>query len=247
MENWQERTERLIGKENIQKIENIKIVILGVGGVGGFVFESLVRSGVKNIAIVNEDKISYSNINRQIIANLETIGKYKTDEIKKRAEKINENINVYNLNVKLTKDNLESIIEYIEKNIGKIDYIIDAIDDIPVKIENIIFCKKKNIKCITSMGAGFKLDTRKIKDEPIFKTKTCKLAKKIRSELKRFLKSEKNVNSLKEKDFKDIIAVYSEEETINTKEKSEVASMIFVPASFGIRIAEIVIRDIIDM
>lgn len=247
MENWQERTERLIGKENIQKIANTNIVILGVGGVGGFVFEALVRSGVKNIAIVNEDKISSSNINRQIIANTNSIGKYKTDEIKKRAEEINKNINVFNINIKLTKYNLSSVIEEIEKNIGKIDYIIDAIDDIPVKIENIIFCKKKNIKCITSMGAGFKLDTRKIKDGSIFKTKTCKLARKIRLELKKFLKSEKNVDSLKEKDFKDIIAVYSEEETIDIKEKSEVASMIFVPASFGIRIAEIVIRDIIDM
>lgn len=247
MEDWQDRTKKLIGKEKQNKIQNTKIAIFGLGGVGGFVFEALLRSGVKNLAIVDGDNISNSNLNRQIIASIDNVGKSKVKEFEKRAKSINKDANIYALNKKITENNLEEILEDIEKNIGKLEYIIDAVDDLKVKVKNILICQEKNIKCISSMGAGFKLDTRKIKDENIFKTKTCRLAKKIRAELKKFLKSEKNTKNLKEKDFKNIIAVYSEEDMIDIEDKKTVASMIFVPASFGIRIAEICIRDIIQI
>ncbi len=240
MENWQDRTEKLIGKENINKIQNKNIAVFGVGGVGGFVVEALVRSGVQNIAIVCMDEVSLSNINRQIIADTKTLGKYKTDVFKERILNINKEANVYNLNIKITKDNLEEIIEKIELNIGKLDYIVDAIDDVDAKIATIIYAAKHQIKCISSMGAGFKLDVDKIKSANILKTKECKLAKKIRQRLNKEIKE----GNIKKEELKNILAVYSEEQ-IEKKESDEVASMIFVPAVFGLKIANIIIKDII--
>ena len=240
MENWQDRTEKLIGKENINKIQNKNIAVVGVGGVGGFVVEALVRSGVQNIAIVCMDEVSLSNINRQIIADTKTVGKYKTDVFKERILNINEDANVYNLNIKITKDNLEEIIEKIELGIGKLDYIVDAIDDVDAKIATIIYAAKHQIKCISSMGAGFKLDVDKIKEANILKTKECKLAKKIRQRLNKEIKE----GNIKKEELKNVLAVYSEEQ-IEKKESDEVASMIFVPAVFGLKIANIIIKDII--
>lgn len=240
MENWQDRTEKLIGKENINKIQNKNIAVFGVGGVGGFVVEALARSGVQNIAIVCMDEVSLSNINRQIIADTKTLGKYKTDVFKERILNINKDANVYNLNIKITKDNLEEIIEKIELVIGKLDYIVDAIDDVDAKIATIIYAAKHQIKCISSMGAGFKLDVDKIKAANILKTKECKLAKKIRQRLNKEIKE----GNIKKEELKNILAVYSEEQ-IEKKESDEVASMIFVPAVFGLKIANIIIKDII--
>lgn len=247
MEKWEDRTVRLIGKENFEKIKEKVVLIFGVGGVGGIALEALVRSGISNIGIVNMDKVSVSNINRQIIANTKTVGKYKTDVFKERLKDINPDLNIYALNKKITIENLEEIIKDVKKHFGKIDYIIDAIDDVPVKIENIIYCAKEDINLIVSMGAGFKMDTSKVRVSNIFKTKSCKLAKKIRKSINNFLKNE---NILNKENFKKIIAVYSEEETMKAKVsdgKNDVASMMFVPASFGLKIAELVIKDIIEV
>lgn len=249
MEKWEDRTVRLIGKENFEKIKDKVVLIFGVGGVGGIALEALVRSGISNIGIVNMDKVSASNINRQIIANTKTVEKYKTDIFKERLKDINPDLNIYALNEKITIKNLEEIIKDVKKHFGKIDYIIDAIDDVPVKIENIIYCAKENVNLIVSMGAGFKLDTSKVSVSNIFKTNSCKLAKKIRKSINDFLKQE-NKNVLNKENFKKITAVYSEEETMKPTvldNKNDVASMMFVPAAFGLKIAELVIKDIIEI
>lgn len=251
MEDWKERTRLLIGDENIKRIESKTVLVLGAGGVGGFVIESLVRSGIKNLGIICDGVVSNSNINRQIIAKVDTVGQNKTELFEKRLKEINPNINIYTIHKTITPENLESLINEVTKNIGKIDYIIDAIDSLDAKVENVIYCVKNNIKLYISMGAGFKLDTTKIKHSNIFNTKVCKLAKKIRQNLSRRIKEE----NLNKEDFKNAVAIFSEEEKTNYKDEKEndeenkntnVASMIFIPASFGIKIASLVILDIIN-
>lgn len=220
-----DRLESLIGKENLNKLQNIKIVIVGIGGVGGYVLEGLVRSGVMNITLIDGDKIDPTNLNRQIISTSNNIGELKVNEAAKRVLQINPNVIVNKFSIFLTKENIQDIIG------NDFDYVVDACDDVDVKIELIKFCYKNNIKIISSMGTAKKLDGTKFKIDTLNNTKYCPLAKKIRKSL-----------SLDEQKYTTV--VYSEEVQ---KDINVLGSISYVPAIAGLLICNAIINDIIKI
>lgn len=213
----------LIGKEKVEKIKNLNILIIGIGGVGGYTLESLVRSGVENITIIDNDVIDSTNLNRQIITTTKNIGKYKVDEAIKRSKEINPNINIIGIKEYLTKENISLIYD------NKYDYIIDACDTTDTKIELIKECTKNNIKLISSMGTAKKTDASKLQITTLDKTSYDKLAKKIRKELT-------------SKEMKQTIVVSSIEEC---KDINVLGSTSYLPGIAGLLITNYIINDII--
>ena len=220
-----DRLESLIGKENLNKLQNIKIAIVGIGGVGGYVLEGLVRSGVMNITLIDGDKIDPTNLNRQIISTSNNIGELKVNEAAKRVIQINPNVIVNKFSIFLTKENIQEIID------NDFDYVIDACDDVDTKIELIKFCYKNDIKIISSMGTAKKLDGTKFKIDTLNNTKYCPLAKKIRKSL-----------SLDEQKYTTV--VYSEEVQ---KDINVLGSISYVPAIAGLLICNAIINDTIKI
>lgn len=220
------RTEKLIGEENIEKLKQAKVAIFGVGGVGGFVLEGLVRSGIGNIDIYDKDIIDISNINRQIIALHSTIGKDKVEIAKQRALDINPNIHINVYKIFYGEDTSSKI------NLADYDYIIDAIDTVKSKLELIKRAREADVKIISCMGTGKKMDPTRFEITDISKTSVCPLAKIIRKELKK-----ENIHHLK--------VLYSKEEPIKNDE-NVTSSISFVPSVAGLIIAGEVIKDIID-
>ena len=233
MVNWLDRTEMLIGKENVKKLQNSHVVVFGLGGVGSYVVEGLVRAGISYISIIDKDIVDVTNINRQIIADIETVGKSKVDVEEERILKINSNAHVSKIKEFVNKNNLEEIIEKIIKlqNIVTINYVVDAIDTVSSKLEIIKYCNAHNIKLISCMGTGNKLDASKFEITDISKTSVCPLAKVIRKELKKL-----NIQHLK--------VLYSKEEPLKTNTASP-ASISFVPSVAGLLIAGEIVRDMI--
>lgn len=233
MENRFSRTEILIGKDKIKKLEQSSVAIFGVGGVGGYVCEALARSSVGTFYLIDKDTVSISNINRQIIATTKTIGMDKTKVMKDRILDINPNAKVEVYNRFFLPENS------MDFDFSKFDYVIDAVDTVAAKLELIKRCDKENIPIISSMGAGNKLDPTMFKVSDIFNTKVCPLAKVVRRELRKL-----GIEKLK--------VVYSEEEPIrnydiNIKREDIVpGSIAFVPSSVGLIIAREVIKDIIS-
>lgn len=221
-----ERLERLIGKDNLQKLNNRIIAIVGVGGVGGYVVETLIRNGIENIIIIDKDVVDTTNKNRQIIADDTSINKSKVDVFKKRILSINKDCNVICLNIFLNEDNKKELFKY------DIDYLIDACDTVQTKIMLIRECLNRNIKIISSMGTGNKLDPKKLQITTLKKTSYDPLAKVIRHE----------INKLKIND--DIIVLSSSEETIKTHTRAP-GSYSVVPNTAGILIADYIIKDIL--
>jgi len=217
---------KLIGENNLDKLKNSTIAVIGLGGVGGYSVEALARSGVGSIIIVDYDTIDVTNLNRQIISTTSNIGKSKVEEYQKRIKEINPDTNVIAIDKKLDISNIEEILKY------KIDFLIDAIDDIPVKQELIKKCLTNNINIISSMGTGNKINPSKLEITDITKTSYDPLAKKIRKYLK--------TNDIKGK----LSVVYSKEQ--NQKFEGSIPSMIFVPATAGIMAANYVIKKIIE-
>ena len=218
------RLESLVGEENISKIKKLKVLVLGIGGVGGYTVESLVRSGVENITLVDGDTIKPSNINRQIIATSRNNNKYKTKEWKKRIKRINPNAIVNIINTHISEDNMEVLFSI------NYDYIIDCCDTSKVKIKLIKECHDKGIKLISSMGMANKMDATKIMISTLDKTETDPLAKKIRGEIKN-----KEIMS-------DVVVVYSNEKPINS---TMLGSTAYVPAVAGLYITNYIINDVI--
>lgn len=221
------RTRLLYGVDAIKKLNSSKVIIFGLGGVGGYVFEALLRTGVLNIDIVDFDKINLTNINRQIIATKNTLGKFKTDAFVKRALEINEKANITPYNIFYSNETKEI-------DFKKYDYIVDAIDSVKSKIELIKTAKSYNVPIISSMGAGFKTDISKIKADDIYSTSYCPLARVMRNELKKI-------------GIKNLKTVFSTEIPKKTKNDTDgiVASSIFVPAVFGLLLAKNVVDDLI--
>jgi len=222
-ENWKDRTEKLIGKEAIEKLEKAKVIIYGIGGVGGYVVEALARAGVGNLSLVDPDKISVSNINRQIHSNFKTVGKSKIEVMKERILEINPKANVEIFNPKELNFEEQDLID------NTYSYVVDAVDTVKTKLKVIEKAKKEGVKIISAMGAGNKLDCNFIVSD-IEKTEVCPLAKVIRKELKK-------------KNIKDVKVVYSKEEPV-IKERIP-ASISYVPGVMGLIIAGEVIKDII--
>lgn len=230
------RTEMLIGKDAVEKLNNSRVAVFGVGGVGGYVVEALSRAGVGNIDIIDNDTISVSNLNRQIIALNSTIGKNKVDVLKARLLDINPNLKVETYKCFFTRN--------AEFDFSKYDYVVDAIDTVVGKLELIIRAKSANVPIICSMGTGNKMNPTMFEVADISKTSVCPLAKVIRQELKkRRIKKVKVVYS-KEIPLKPIV---TEDMDVETKGgRIAPASNSFCPAVAGLIIASEVIKDLID-
>ena len=239
------RTELLIGEEGIDKLQNSKVMIFGVGGVGSFAAEALTRTGIGTIVIVDNDTVDVSNLNRQIHATRETIDRDKVEVMRERMLLINPECNVIPMQVFLTADNMEEIVT------EDIDYIIDAIDSVTSKLALAEYCYRNEINLIASMGTGNKIDPSQFKVSDIHKTKVCPLAKVMRVELKK-----RGVKKLK--------VVYSEELPIKPQspqveapkkvegeeikrlsKRQSPGSMSFVPGVAGMILASQVVRDLI--
>lgn len=219
------RLEILIGNKK-ELITNKTVVIVGLGGVGGYALEALVRSSVGKIIIVDFDVIDKSNLNRQILTNVHNIGLKKVDVAERRIHDINPTCVVTKIDAFLTKENIAELFN------EKIDYVIDACDTVETKKELIRFCLRKNIKLISSMGTANKLDPTKLEIIDIRKTSYDPLAKIIR----KMVKDEK----IKEK----VMVVSSTEQPIKTSTKT-LGSTSFVPATAGLLCASYVINDIL--
>ena len=229
------RTEMLIGKDAVEKLNNSRVAVFGVGGVGGYVVEALSRAGVGNIDIIDNDTISVSNLNRQIIALNSTVGKNKVDVLEARLLDINPNLKVETYKCFFTRNT--------EFDFSKYDYVVDAIDTVVGKLELIIRAKSANVPIICSMGTGNKMNPTMFEVADISKTSVCPLAKVIRQELKkRRIKKVKVVYS-KEIPLKPIV---TEDMDVETKGgRIAPASNSFCPAVAGLIIASEVIKDLI--
>ncbi len=225
------RTEQLLGKEYMEKLGQARVAIFGVGGVGSFVAEALVRTGIGNIFLIDYDIIDISNINRQIHATVKTIGMAKVEVMKDRLLDINPKVNVSVFREKYDQNTRHLLLSH------QYDYIVDAIDMVSSKVDLIVESKKHKIPIISSMGAGNKLDPTRFKLGDIYSTKVCPLARVMRNELRK-----KNV--------KDLKVVWSEEEPrpINLENskirKAIPGSVAFVPSVAGLIIASEVVKDI---
>lgn len=232
------RTELLIGKEGVEKLQNSKVAIFGIGGVGSFVAEGLARAGVGNFILVDNDDVDITNLNRQLHALHSTVGKYKVDLMKERILDINPNAKVDTYKTFYMPDNKDNILD------NTVTYIVDAIDTITAKIELALDAEKLNIPIIASMGTGNKLDPTKFEITDISKTSVCPLAKVMRKQLR-------------ERGIKKYKVLYSKEGPIKpdeelereciegTNKKQVPGSISFVPSVAGLIIAGEVIKDII--
>lgn len=228
-----QRTEMLLGYDGVENLENSKVAVFGVGGVGGYTAEALARSGVGSIDLYDSDRVSLSNINRQIAALHSTVGKYKADVMKERILDINSCAEVNAYKVFYLPENAD------DYPLDKYDYVVDAIDTVSAKIELICRCDRLGVPIISAMGAGNKLDPTAFKIADIYSTKMCPLAKVMRRELK-------------SRDIKSLKVVYSEEKakkpeiklSDSENNKPVPGSVSFVPSVAGLIIAGEVIKDL---
>lgn len=231
MSNPFERSELVLGAEGMKKLANSTVAVFGIGGVGSFTAEVLVRTGLGKIILIDYDIIDITNINRQIHATSKTVGKFKVDVMKERLLDINPELEIVVYKEKYNVDTKAMLIS------PEYDYVVDAIDMVSSKIDLIIECKKLDIPVISSMGAGNKLDPTKFKVGDIHSTKMCPLAKVMRTELRR-------------REINDVKVVWSEEvpKKINLEKsnlrKAVPGSIGFVPSVVGIIIGSEVIKDI---
>lgn len=236
MEEIFNREELLIGKENMKKLQTKKVAVFGLGGVGSYVVEGLVRAGITKFILIDFDKIEITNINRQIIATHNTVGRYKVDVEEERIKDINPNTNI------------EKYIEFIGKENGNLelfnkikdaDYIVDAIDTVSAKIKIIEFAKNNNINIISALGTGNKIDPTKLKIDDIYNTKICPLAKVIRKELKK--REISSLNVLFSEEDKKII-----KNDVEVGKNKKIGSISYVPSIAGLLISYKIINDFIN-
>ena len=235
MEDKFSRTEMLIGTEGMEKLNDAKVAVFGLGGVGSFVCEGLARSGVGNFVLVDFDKVDKSNINRQLIATVKSIGKYKVDLMKERILDINPDANVEVYREFYLKDSPTDIIT------EDLTYVVDCVDTVLAKVAIVCDCNDVGVPVISAMGAGNKLDPTKFEVADIYETTVCPLARIMKKDLRK-----RNIEKLK--------VVYSKEEPINTNDcpinqdrKYKIkGSVSFVPSVAGLTIAGEVIKDIVE-
>lgn len=222
-----ERLSKVIGTDSVNLLNNKSVLVLGCGGVGGYVVEALARSNIGTLILVDFDKVDVTNMNRQIIALNSTIGEFKVDVLEKRVKDINENCNVIKINKFIDCDNFLSLFD------NKIDYFVDACDTVSVKKMVISECLKRKIKFISSMGTGNKLDPSKLEITDIRKTVNDPLARILR----KYVKDNKINDKVK--------VLSSSEVPIKTGDRTP-GSTSFVPSSAGLLIASYVVKDFLD-
>ena len=248
MQNQFSRSELLIGKEGIEKLHKSRVAIFGIGGVGGYTVDALVRSGVEQIDLIDDDKVCLTNLNRQLIATRKTVGKDKVDIMRERILEINPKVTVNVYKTFFLPENADTF------PFEEYDYVVDAVDTVTAKISLVMKAKEKGVPIISSMGAGNKLDASQFKVADIYKTKVCPLAKVMRRELKK-----RGVRKLK--------VVYSEEIPTRPIENMSIScrthcicppgakhkcterrdipgSVAFVPSVAGLIIAGEVVKDL---
>lgn len=231
-----DRTELLIGKDGLEKLHNSRVAVFGVGGVGGYVVEALVRCGIGAIDLIDNDDVCLSNLNRQIIALHSSVGKSKVEVAKNRILDINPNVKVKTHKLFYTPETKGEI------NFNEYDYVVDAIDTVVGKISLIEETKKNGVPIICSMGTGNKMNPTKLEVTDISKTSVCPLARVIRTELKK-----RKISKVK--------VVYSKEEPIKVNKRYEESnpkrqvpgSNSFVPPVAGLIIASEVVKDLINI
>lgn len=226
------RVEQLIGKEKADKLKNARVAVFGVGGVGGFTVEALARSGVGKFLLIDNDVVEESNLNRQIIATVNTISMVKTEVMRERIKEINPQAEVDIKTLFYLPENANEV------DLTGVDYIVDAVDTVSAKINIIERAKKENIPVISSMGTAGKTDISALKISTVEKTTVCPLAKAVRRELKL-------------RGITDVKAVYSTEEIKGESidgghGKHTPPSMIFVPSVAGIMMASEIVKDITE-
>ena len=242
------RTELLLGKEAMDRLKNARVAVFGIGGVGGYVCEALVRTGVGYFDLIDDDKVCLTNLNRQIIATRKTVGKYKTEVMKERMLEINPDVKVEIHDCFFLPENAKDF------PFEEYDYIVDAVDTVTAKLEIIMRAKECNVPVISCMGAGNKLDPTQFEVADIYKTTVCPLARVMRRELKK-----RGVKKLK--------VVYSKEQPIRPIEDMSIScrshcvchpgtghkcterrdipgSIAFVPSVAGLILAGEVIKDL---
>lgn len=222
-----DRTEKLIGKENVDTLHEKTVAVFGLGGVGGFVCEALARAGVGHLILVDHDTVNITNINRQIIATHSTIGMKKTDAFEKRLKDINKDIKITLFDCFFLPEN-SSIIEF-----EKVDYVADCVDTVTAKLEIIKKAQEAGTKVISSMGTGNKLHPEMFEIADITKTSVCPLAKVMRKECK-------------DRGFKNVKVLYSKELPVRVGDRTP-ASIAFVPSVAGLLIAGEIVRDLLNI
>lgn len=230
------RTKLLLGSEGMEKLKKANVIIFGIGGVGGYVTEALARSGIGAFTLVDNDEVNLTNLNRQIIATKDTLGRYKVDVMKERILAINPEAEVQVKKCFYLPENSS------EFDFSQYSYVVDAIDTVTAKIELVLQAQKAGVPIISSMGTGNKLDPTRLEISDIYQTSVCPLAKVMRRELRK-------------REVKKLKVVYSKEEPIkpkgSTAEESEKrravpGSTAFVPSVAGLIIASEIVKDIIE-
>ena len=242
------RTQLLLGQDKMEELHKKRVAVFGIGGVGGYVCEALVRSGIGSFDLIDDDKVCLTNLNRQIIATRKTVGKYKTEVMKERMLEINPDVNVQIHNCFFLPENADDF------PFSEYDYVVDAVDTVTAKIELIMRAQKENVPIISAMGAGNKLDAGRMKIADIYETRVCPLARVMRRELKK-------------RDVKHLKVVYSDEQPIRPLEDMSIScrshcicppgaqhkcterrdipgSTAFVPAVAGLLIAGEIVKDL---
>lgn len=227
------RTELLLGEEAMSKLANSRVIVFGVGGVGGFTAEALVRSGVGAIDLVDNDTVSVTNINRQLIATTKTVGRYKTEVAKERFLEINPDLKIEIHNVFYLPENADTF------DFTKYDYIVDAIDTVSGKLALVENAQKANTPIISSMGAGNKLNPTMLEVSDIYKTSVCPLAKVMRTECKK-----RRIKKLKCVYSKEPAMTPAQSEEDKSSRRKTPGSTAFVPSVAGLIIASEVIKDL---
>ncbi len=223
------RTELLIGMEAMEKLRRSRVAVFGIGGVGGYVVEALVRSGVGGLDLIDHDQVSITNLNRQIIATLDSVGRDKADVMKERILSINPDASVNVFKCFFLPENADDF------DFGQYSYVVDAVDTVTAKIELVLRAKEAGVPVISCMGTGNKLDPARLEIADLYQTSVCPLAKVMRRELRK-----RNVDQLK--------VLYSKEEPIknylSVRGRAVPGSVSFVPSAAGLIIASEVVKDI---
>ena len=227
------RTAALLGDDSMQRLQQARVAVFGVGGVGGYVVEALVRSGVGTVDVFDKDDVSVSNLNRQIIALRSTIGQDKVSVIAARMRDINPDVIIHEHKMFYLPENADEI------DLTAYDFVVDAVDTVAAKIELAVRCEQLGVPLIAAMGAGNKLDPSKLLISDIYKTSVCPLARAMRT-------------TLRKKGVKHLTVAYSTEEPIRPaatignegRRKDVPASAAFVPSAMGLLIASHVVRKL---
>lgn len=226
---WNDRTKLLIGENGSLKLENASVAVIGVGGVGGWTCEMLVRAGIGKITIVDFDKVDETNINRQLVAYVDTVGRLKVDVLAERLQKINPDCKINKIDKKLCKENIHGIL-----NFDKFDYVVDAIDSVTDKIELICFCKENGINIVSAMGAGNRVGIPVFKVLDIYKTSNDGLARVLRKKLR-------------DREIKNLDVVTSDAPSLKIDKKTQsVGSMSYYPAMCGATLSAYVIEKLLN-